>query len=90
MPDRNLNTASQPAAAPGTPGSSPPGSAMRGRSIGAAVRLLHVLLVVSVVVPVLAWGLGIERLAMIRFGVSDIRELYGTSLNELEKVPLCR
>lgn len=40
--------------------------------------------------PVLAWGLGIERLAMIRFGVSDIRELYGTSLSELEKVPLCR
>ena len=29
---------------------------MRGRSIGAAVRLLHVLLVVSVVVPVLAFG----------------------------------
>ncbi len=40
--------------------------------------------------PVLAWGLGIERLAMIRFGVSDIRELYGTSLSELEQVPLCR
>ena len=40
--------------------------------------------------PVLAWGLGIERLAMIRFGVSDIRELYGTNLGELEKVPLCR
>jgi phenylalanyl-tRNA synthetase alpha chain len=40
--------------------------------------------------PVLAWGLGIERLAMIRFGLSDIRELYGTNLNELEKVPLCR
>lgn len=40
--------------------------------------------------PVLAWGLGIERLAMLRFGLSDIRELYGTNLNELEKVPLCR
>ena len=40
--------------------------------------------------PVLAWGLGIERLAMIRFGLSDIRDLYGTNLNELEKVPLCR
>jgi phenylalanyl-tRNA synthetase alpha chain len=40
--------------------------------------------------PVLAWGLGIERLAMIRFGLSDIRELYGTNLNELEKVPLCQ
>jgi phenylalanyl-tRNA synthetase alpha chain len=40
--------------------------------------------------PVLAWGLGIERLAMLRFGFSDIRELYGTNLNELEKVPLCQ
>ena len=40
--------------------------------------------------PVLAWGLGIERLAMIRFGLSDIRELYGTNLSELERVPLCR
>ncbi len=40
--------------------------------------------------PVLAWGLGIERLAMLRFGLSDIRELYGTNLNDLEKVPLCQ
>jgi phenylalanyl-tRNA synthetase alpha chain len=40
--------------------------------------------------PVLAWGLGIERLAMLRFGVSDIRELYRSNLDALEKVPLCR
>jgi phenylalanyl-tRNA synthetase alpha chain len=40
--------------------------------------------------PVRGWGLGIERLAMLRFGLSDIRDLYGTNLNELEKVPLCR
>jgi phenylalanyl-tRNA synthetase alpha chain len=40
--------------------------------------------------PVLAWGLGIERLAMLRFGLSDIRELYGTNLGELEKVALCK
>ena len=26
--------------------------------------------------PVLAWGLGLERLAMLRFGVTDIRDLY--------------
>lgn len=26
--------------------------------------------------PVMAWGLGMERLAMIRYGLSDIRELY--------------
>jgi phenylalanyl-tRNA synthetase alpha chain len=40
--------------------------------------------------PVLAWGLGIERLAMLRFGLDDIRDLYGTNLETLEQVPLCR
>jgi phenylalanyl-tRNA synthetase alpha chain len=40
--------------------------------------------------PVLAWGLGIERLAMLRFGLSDIRELYRSNLDALEGVPLCR
>jgi phenylalanyl-tRNA synthetase alpha chain len=40
--------------------------------------------------PVLAWGLGIERLAMLRFGFSDIRELYRSNLDALEGVPLCR
>jgi phenylalanyl-tRNA synthetase alpha chain len=40
--------------------------------------------------PVLAWGLGIERLAMLRFGLDDIRELYRPSLDVLEGVPLCR
>ncbi|HSR67789.1 MAG TPA: phenylalanine--tRNA ligase subunit alpha [Acidobacteriota bacterium] len=40
--------------------------------------------------PVLAWGLGIERLAMLRFGFSDIRELYRSNLDTLEEVALCR
>lgn len=40
--------------------------------------------------PVLAWGLGIERLAMLRFGLSDIRDLYRSNLDALEEVPLCR
>jgi len=40
--------------------------------------------------PVLAWGLGIERLAMLRFGLDDIRELYRPNLDVLEQVPLCR
>lgn len=40
--------------------------------------------------PVLAWGLGIERLAMVRFGMSDIRELFDGRLDALEQVPLCR
>jgi phenylalanyl-tRNA synthetase alpha chain len=57
---------------------------------GAGIFRPEVTLPLGCKYPVLAWGLGIERLAMIRFGLSDIRELYGTSLNELEKVPLCR
>ena len=40
--------------------------------------------------PVLAWGLGIERLAMLRLGFNDIRELYRCSLDLMEGVPLCR
>jgi phenylalanyl-tRNA synthetase alpha chain len=40
--------------------------------------------------PVLAWGLGIERLAMLRFGLDDIRDLYSSNLDALEGVPLCR
>jgi phenylalanyl-tRNA synthetase alpha chain len=40
--------------------------------------------------PVLAWGLGIERLAMLRCGFADIRELYRSNLDALETVALCR
>ncbi len=40
--------------------------------------------------PVLAWGLGIERLAMLRLGFSDIRHLYQGGLDTIEGVPLCR
>ncbi|MDQ7006200.1 MAG: phenylalanine--tRNA ligase subunit alpha [Acidobacteriota bacterium] len=41
-------------------------------------------------VPVLAWGLGLERLAMFRYGLSDIRELYLSHLDWLKEVPQCR
>jgi phenylalanyl-tRNA synthetase alpha chain len=41
-------------------------------------------------VPVLAWGLGLERLAMLRYEVQDIRNLYWTDLDWLRRVPLCR
>lgn len=40
--------------------------------------------------PVLAWGLGIERLAMLRLGFSDIRDLYQGGLDVVEGVPVCR
>lgn len=38
--------------------------------------------------PVLAWGLGMERLAMIRYGLKDIRELYQGRLEALQGMPL--
>ncbi|MEX0642174.1 MAG: phenylalanine--tRNA ligase subunit alpha [Pirellulales bacterium] len=57
---------------------------------GAGIFRPEVTLPLGCTYPVLAWGLGIERLAMLRFGLSDIRELYGTNLSELEKVPLCQ
>lgn len=41
-------------------------------------------------VPVLAWGLGLERLGMFRFGLRDIRELYLAHLEWLKETPLCR
>ncbi len=38
--------------------------------------------------PVLAWGLGLERLAMITLGLKDIRELYISDIDWLRNSPL--
>jgi phenylalanyl-tRNA synthetase alpha chain len=38
--------------------------------------------------PVLAWGLGLERLAMARFGLTSIKDLYLPRLDWLKNVPL--
>ena len=38
--------------------------------------------------PALAFGMGIERLAMIRYDVEDIRMLYKSDINWLREVPL--
>ena len=40
----------------------------------------------NVKVPVLAWGLGLERLAMLRLGMKDIRELYMSDIEWLRRV----
>jgi len=39
--------------------------------------------------PVLAWGGGLERLAMLRLGLKDIRILYRNNLGWLRRVPIC-
>jgi phenylalanyl-tRNA synthetase alpha chain len=41
-------------------------------------------------VPVLAWGLGLERLGMLSLGLTDIRQLYVADLQWLQEAPLCR
>ena len=38
--------------------------------------------------PVLAWGLGLERMAMILLGLNDIRKLYWSDIDWLHKLPL--
>ncbi|MBM4237686.1 MAG: phenylalanine--tRNA ligase subunit alpha, partial [Euryarchaeota archaeon] len=38
--------------------------------------------------PVLAWGLGFERLAMLRWDLTDIRELYISDIDLLRKSPI--
>ncbi len=40
--------------------------------------------------PVLAWGFGVDRLAMGMLGTADIRDLYLADLGTLAEVPLCR
>ncbi len=40
--------------------------------------------------PVLAWGGGLERIAMLRFGLNDVRELYGNKLAWLRSVSRCQ
>jgi phenylalanyl-tRNA synthetase alpha chain len=40
--------------------------------------------------PVLAWGGGLERIAMLRFGLNDVRDLYGNKLAWLRSVPRCQ
>ncbi|HZS74362.1 MAG TPA: phenylalanine--tRNA ligase subunit alpha [Candidatus Nitrosotalea sp.] len=40
--------------------------------------------------PVLAWGGGIERIAMLRYGLTDVRELYENKFGWLRSVPKCQ
>jgi phenylalanyl-tRNA synthetase alpha chain len=40
--------------------------------------------------PVLAWGGGIERIAMLRYGLDDVRELFSSKLSWLRSEPKCQ
>ena len=39
--------------------------------------------------PVLAWGGGIERIAMLRYDISDVRDLYNNKLGWLRGMEKC-
>jgi phenylalanyl-tRNA synthetase alpha chain len=57
---------------------------------GAGVFRPEVTLPLGCSVPVLAWGLGLERLALFRYELSSIGELYRARLPWLKETPLCR
>ena len=40
--------------------------------------------------PVLAWGLGVSRLAMLKLGLKDLRLLYQSDIDWLRKSEVCR
>jgi len=40
--------------------------------------------------PVLAWGGGIERIAMLKYGLDDVREFYNNNLGWLRSATKCR
>jgi phenylalanyl-tRNA synthetase alpha chain len=50
---------------------------------GAGMFRPEMLSALNVKVPVLAWGLGIDRLAMIKLGTKDIRDLFTQDLGLL-------
>jgi phenylalanyl-tRNA synthetase alpha chain len=48
---------------------------------GAGLFRPEVTLPLGVTVPVIAWGLGLDRMAMIALGIQDIRDLFSRDLD---------
>ncbi|MEM2988962.1 MAG: phenylalanine--tRNA ligase subunit alpha [Candidatus Bathyarchaeia archaeon] len=55
---------------------------------GAGMFRPEVLAPLGIGFPVIAWGIGLDRLAMIKLGIDDIRELRSTRLDWLREKPL--
>ena len=54
---------------------------------GAGIFRPEVTLPHGVTTPVIAWGLGLDRMAMVALGISDIRELFTNNvLNGLQTI----
>lgn len=56
--------------------------------VGSGVFRPEVLRPLGIDFPVIAWGIGFDRLAMIALGIDDIRELYSKRLDWLRLKPL--
>lgn len=56
--------------------------------VGSGVFRPEVLRPLGIDFPVIAWGMGFDRLAMIALGIDDIRELYSKRLDWLRTRPL--
>ncbi len=50
---------------------------------GAGIFRPEVTIPQGVDVPVIAWGLGLDRMAMVAMGINDIRDLFATDLNKI-------
>ena len=55
---------------------------------GAGVFRKEVTSPLGIKYPVLAWGLGVSRVAMLRLGLKDLRELYQSDIDWLRKSPV--
>ncbi len=56
--------------------------------VGSGVFRPEVLRPLGIEFPVIAWGIGLDRLAMIALGTDDIRDLYSRKLDWLREKPL--
>lgn len=54
---------------------------------GSGVFRPEVLRPIGIRHPVIAWGLGLERLVMLKHGLTDIRDLYISDISSLKKLP---
>lgn len=57
---------------------------------GAGVFRKEVTYPLGIKYPVLAWGLGVSRLAMLKLGLKDLRLLYQSDIDWLRKSEVCR
>jgi len=53
---------------------------------GAGMFRQEMLAPLGITVPVIAWGLGIDRIGMFNMGIKDIRDLFSTDLNYLRNM----